>query len=266
MNSPKLPFALDPVEKRVRDYLDRGRLADGISLVHQRAGGRGGILRVSIGGNRTVIVKTWKLSRHRDRVKRLVWMSNTRREWRVHRYLHACGVRVPEAFAYRAGHGAQGPYECILVEDLGPVTNALAYLKACLRRGDEAEIRRLEDEVIENTARMVHSRVMDIDNKLNNFGITASGELYRLDLECARRWRVRRPPTAVYGKMLGYLVGSHAFACQPDLARTEAFAGRLAEALKPPQAVLSAGRLALEAVLLRQKDRSGIDSRLSLPW
>ncbi|MFU8832400.1 MAG: lipopolysaccharide kinase InaA family protein, partial [Wenzhouxiangella sp.] len=190
------PFVLDHLEKVVRDYLDRDDLADGVSLVHQRSKGRGGILRLSIGEDRTVIIKTWRLNSDRDRLKRLAWMSNTRREWRIHRYLHDSGVRVPEAFAYRAGQGERGPFELIVVEDLGPLTDALSYLKSCLGAGDERGAGRLEDEVIENTARMVRHRTLDIDNKLNNFGITASGELYRLDLECARRWRFRPLPTS----------------------------------------------------------------------
>ena len=260
------PFVLDQLEKNVRDYLDRDTLADGVSLVHRRSKARGGILRASTGEDRTVIIKTWRLSSHRDRLKRLAWMSNTRREWRIHRYLHESGVRVPEALAYRAGRGERGPYELIVLEDLGPLTDAVSYLKSCLRAGDERGARRLENEVIENTARMIANRALDIDNKLNNFGVTASGELYRLDLECARRWRFRSLPTSIYGKMIGHLVASHAFACQPHLARTEACAGKLAEALKPPQAVLVAARASLEAVLLRQKKRRGIESRLSLPW
>ena len=257
---------LDRIEAAVRRYLDDAQLVDGLSVVHRRGGGRGAILRAPLGEGRTVIVKIWKLNRGRDSLKRLMWMSNTRREWRVHCRLYAAGVRVPQPLAYRAGRRPQGPYELIVVEDLGRITNGLSYLKDCLRRDDQSAIADLEREVIANTVRMVRSGVLDIDNKLNNFGITAAGELYRFDLECARRWRFGRLPDEDFGAMMGHLVCSHAFACQPNLARTEDFARRLVEALQPQPAVLAAGRSSVERILRRQKERSGLDSRLMLPW
>ncbi|NHA15377.1 hypothetical protein [Thioalkalivibrio sp. XN279] len=254
------------LEAVVRNYLDRGELRSDATVVHQRGGGRGVILRLPFVAGQSVIVKTWILNGGPDRLKRLAWMSNTRREWRVHRYLHVSGVRVPEPFAYRAGWGNSGPYELIAVQDLGRVTDALDYLKCSVKRADEDAVRWLEEEVISNTLRMVRSGTLDVDNKLNNFGVTASGELYRLDLECARRWRFRVLPSEAYGAMLGHLLASHVFACQPNVIRTEQFASRIAEALAPNSATLASARSWLDAIMQRQREHNGIDSRVTLPW
>ncbi|NGP53712.1 hypothetical protein [Thioalkalivibrio sp. XN8] len=266
MNSVSTRPALDSLVSPVADHLRTGELPIGGSIVHERSGGRGPLLRMPYGDASTVIVKVWLQRRLRDRLKRFLGISNAQREWHTHCHLHAAGARLPEPFGYCASTAGKVGFEMVVVEDLGALINGLIYLKQCLRDGDEVAASQFERDVIDTTASLVRNGVLDIDNKLNNFGVTSDGRVFRLDIECARRWRRSSLPHDLYGAMIGRLVSSHAFACQPSLGRTELFALALRKRLDPPARVLTRARGEIEDVLQRQKDASGIDSQLSLPW
>jgi hypothetical protein len=153
-----------------------------------------------------------------------------------------------------------------VVEDLGPLSSGLAYLKGLISEGNQSVANDFEDVVIETTVAIIRARMLDVDNNLNNFGVTRGGTVYRLDIECARRWRGFRPPRDLYGAMIGRLVYSHAFACQPALERTQIFATKLAERLDAPKSVLERAYEEIKMGLALQKHEIGVDSRLELPW
>ena len=66
--------------------------------------------------------------------------------------------------------------------------------------------------------------------------------------------------------MLGVLIGSYAFAMQPDAYRASKFARRLVDRLMPPMRVLRRARIEVETMLEQQRTKCGIDTRVSLPW
>ena len=107
---------------------------------------------------------------------------------------------------------------------------------------------------------MVRAGLVDTDHRLPNFVTLPSGWPVRLDFELARRHRIPALTRRAYGIMLGTLVGSHAFAVQPDGARTRAFAARLLQHLRPPARAWRVARERVAAMLARQRREAGIDT------
>jgi hypothetical protein len=264
VNTRRSTSELNEAASVVVDYVKFGTLPLGSSVIHERSKGRGLLFRILVNQASTLIVKVWMQRGLRYRIRRILGISNAQHEWRIHRYLHASGAPVPIPFAYGAKRVGRRAFEMVVVEDLGSLTTGLMHLKRCLRDGQEETAKKFEREIIRITVGLVRAGVLDIDHKLNNFGVTDDGSVYRLDIECARRWRGL--PVEVYGKMLGRLIASHAFACQPALERTEAFATNLAYSLDAPRHVLARARAEVELMFRQQEVKVGIDSRLQLPW
>ena len=239
---------------------------DDCTIIHNRGGGRGMLLRLHLRDAPDVIVKAWALRNLRERIKCWLGISNGAREWKMHCRVQQLGLRVPQPVAYSQVVIPSGRYEIMVVEDLGETTKALQYLKRCLARKDDAEIARLEESVIEMAHLLVRAGVVDVDHQLNNIVLDASNEIVRIDLECARRCRPGRVPTEAYSTMIARLICTHAYACQPDLHLTEAFARTLSDRLQPPAAVLELAEAIINRNLKKQHRRKGIDSRLSLAW
>ena len=258
--------AIAQIKPIVEAYFNTGQLAEGVSIVHKRSRGRGVLLRVPTERRCTVVVKAWAATRMRDRLKKVTGLSNARREWRMHQRLYAAGLPMPEPLAYRLWSTGACSYEMLVVEDLGKLVRSMVCLKHSIRRGDADEVRRIEDTILDMTVRMLAAGVSDIDHQLNNIVMAADGRLVRLDVECATHWRFRTMSEEALGAMIGRLVSTHAFACQPDLAHTEDFANRLAQAIEASPGALRHAKTRIDAALARQRLKNGPDSQLSLAW
>lgn len=236
-------------------------------VVRRRSGKRGMMMRVTDAGGGSVIAKAWRIRKPREYLKSLVGLSMAHREWRAHRHVERCGLGVPKLLSFlklRCDSGYR--YEVLVVEDLGRTRNGLVYLKGLLAAGDDESVHRFESRVIEMTGRLLDAGIIDIDHQLRNIVLNGTDRPIRIDFECARRFRTRIPQISEYGRMIGRLVVSHAYACQPDLARTECFARRLSEYLHPPRPVLDVAQAQIAHELARQCETAGIDSRLNLNW
>ncbi len=255
------------VDDIVRQWLVTKDLVDGCSVLHQRPKGRGTLLRIGEPGGRTVIVKLWPTRSAREVLKCTLGISNGFREWRIHRYLARLGLHVPTPLRYsRLKLVPDGRFEVMVVQDLGPTVAGLSYLKTCLQNEDEERIERLEHEVIEVAATLLRSRIIDIDHHLGNFVVNDNEDILRIDFECARRWLPGRVPLGALGTMIGRLVCSHVYACQPHVERSEAFAARVADRLRLSGPVLSTANALIVRNLGKQLEHQGIESRLALSW
>lgn len=225
------------------------------------------LMRVRDGKGGSVIAKAWALRDVKDRLKSVTGQSMAKREWAAHRYLERTGIAVPRLLKFlriRCGDGQR--YEVIVAEDLGSTRNGLVYLKELLTTGDESRIHRFEDDVISITAAILQSKIVDVDHQLRNIVLNGSDRPIRIDFECANRFRSESPPTREFGIMLGRMIASHAFGTQPHLARTQAFAHRLAERVAAPHEARKGAAVHVAWALEKQHRISGVDSQLDLGW
>lgn len=232
-----------------------------------RSKDRGLMIRLSHCEAESFIVKVWRIRGWSERIKSLLGVSLAQREWRVHRHLKQSGLMVPRLVQFLRVPGGSGRlFEVIVVEDLGPTRNGLVYLKDLLEAGNEEAIRSFEASVLDMTSQLLKAGIVDVDHQLRNIVVDGRDQPIRIDFECARRFFLGFPPLITYALMIGRLVVSHAYACQPALTRTECFARRLAEHLHPPRAVLNRADAHVRQELSRQRDTTGLDSRLRLDW
>lgn len=226
------------------------------------------VCRVHDSDGESMILKLWEpqASRLGQALRRMTGRTPLRREAVMLRYLGDHGVRVPRVLGYGRLDAAFSPYVAgIAIEDWGPQSTGLAYLKSLLRSGRFESADRFEQQVIELTASFLQLGVIDVDHRLNNMLVSEDGEPRRIDLELAkRRWSVTaaRP----LGQMLGHLLTTYIFAVQPDLSRFRPFASRLVERIRPRRAALRHAEVAVREELARQRHTVGVDSRVEFPW
>ncbi|MCC5887219.1 MAG: hypothetical protein JJT88_12375 [Gammaproteobacteria bacterium] len=264
--NPLSDMSSERLKSVIEEYWASGEAPVGCSVIHRRSKGRGALLRVDADGAGSFVVKAWIARNLRERCKQVAGLSSGRREWRSHRSLHASGLVLPRPIAYQTWATNESRFEAFAIEDLGPTTKALKVLKASVRQQHKAEVARLETAVILMTKAMISAGFSDEDHQLNNIVMAGDGQLFRLDVECARHWPFGRIPDRALGVMIGRLVASHAFACQPHLSWSEDFALRLASALSASPSALRCARAEVHEAMERQRQRNGTDSRLSLAW
>jgi hypothetical protein len=215
----------------------------------------------------SIVVKMWSRPDLRGTLRRWLRIAPSDREHRNLVHLHRLGVSVPRALGVaRLAPSIAGYTDALFTEDLGECETATERLKRLLRTGDERQALRLEDDVIDITRRLVEAGMLDEDHGMLNIVVPPSGQAVRLDLEIARRVFWPRLFPSSYGRMLGRLIGLHAFAVQPDVQRTSRFAQRLREALRPSPTMLERAAVHAREMMAEQLRGRGINTRLSLPW
>jgi len=224
--------------------------------------------RVRPEGFPSVIVRIWRHRSAADWLRRAAGVGDGRREWRAMRAMAQAGAHVAEPLLLTTLElPDEGRRRALIVQDLGECQRAADRLNEALAADDLETVERIEDAVIESTLRMLSAGFTDDDHTLRNFGVTPCGRIVRLDLEFARRGIPWAPRASRIGRMLGELIVSHAFATQ-DIAieRTERFAKRLAEAVKPGSAALRRAKIEIDRRLEQQRRNRGVETRLRLPW
>ena len=154
----------------------------------------------------------------------------------------------------------------MFLEDIGPTIPAMDHMKKLIRAGEDEEVEQFEDQVIELTHRLIGAGIIDTDHSFVNTVVGEAGMPVRLDFEAARRRCLPRLRHREMGQMLGRLIATHAFTVQPQVERTASFARRLTDRLAPPRAALSRCRDEIEQRMARQREDTGIDTRVELPW
>lgn len=217
------------IKTEIKAYLEGESVPDTCKQIHKRSNNRGELLRVSVNDERTVIVKLWYMNDTKKKIKSVLGVSNSAREWRMHRYIFLNEIPVAEPLHYLKLHLSNGDrWECMIFEDLGPTRSGLSYLKTLIALKDEEGIEIFEKSLIGITEKMLMAGIIDIDHQLNNFLVNDKNELFRNDFECAKH-------SSSYGRrvsndcpeMLARLIASHVYAVQPDVKRTENFVEKL---------------------------------------
>jgi hypothetical protein len=219
------------------------------------------------GSQNSVIIKLWTRRTFKNSFRHMLRRAPCHLEWRSLRHLSSCGVAVPRPLGFcRVVPDIAGFTEALFMEDLGICETGTDYLKRLIRMRDERGVELFEELVVRMTRQIVEGGMLDEDHGLLNIVVQSSGRPVRLDLELCRwvHWPRLFPRT--YGRMLGRLIGLHAFAVQPDMERAARFAGRLREQLKPPDRVLLHAGAHARSMMKRQLEKTGIGTDLALPW
>ena len=88
----------------------------------------------------------------------------------------------------------------------------------------------------------------------------------RLDFEMARWVRIMRLSSKAYSRMFGRLIGTYVFAVQPEVELARNFALRLADSLDIPLGAWAATSRVVSRMMDAQRNSTGIDTCLELPW
>lgn len=253
----------------VKQFVDLQSVPEHVVILkHSKAGQLSkGVLLLNDTAYGAVIVKIWGRQVQKNRLLSLVGDSNARREWYCHRYAFEHKLAVPRPISFgaaRCGHGQL--VDVMVVQHLDSCTKALPFFKQILFAADETKIRDFEQRLIRTTVDLILAGITDVDHQLNNMLVSQSGEIYRIDFECARRHWFARFREQDLGQMLGRLICSHVYACQPELGRSHAFAQQLIQQLSPSLRSQAIAKETVGKLLERQRQKNGVDSVLVLPW
>ena len=116
------------------------------------------------------------------------------------------------------------------------------------------------------TADMLHANILDVDHSVTNFVVPKDGQPVRIDFEFARHVTFAPLRSGIYATMIGRLIGSYAFAVQPEIDRATRFAERLVKLIRPARRVCRQTQAVVDQMFERQREERGIDVKLSLSW
>ena len=215
---------------------------------------------------RNLVVKLWNRRGLRGWLRRL---TRTNSAWREYVALRSLMNKapVPEVLGYfRLRDGRAAHTEAVVLEDLGRCEDLTEHVKRLRRDGGDAALAPIEEELIKATHALVESNIVDGDHRLPNFVVRPCGVIARVDFEMAHRVRNPSADPAELGGMLGTLIGSYAFALQPDTAPVGVFAESLATVSKACPQARRFARLQIDKMLRRQDREAGIRTAVALDW
>ena len=225
------------------------------------------VVRARGPGERDVVVKLWNRRGIRGWLRRLTRTNSGWREYNALRRLRARGAQVPEALGYfRLKRACANHTEALVLEDLGRCSDLTEHVKRLRRELGDGALEPIQDELIRSTRELLECNIIDEDHRMPNFVVRPCGGVSRVDFEMAQR--VRRPEDDPHklGVMLGTLIGSYAFALQPDTSPILPFAEGLAGASKACAKARRIARLRVDGMLRRQAVEKGVRTSVVLPW
>ena len=222
----------------------------------------------------TIIVKTWNPGRGSlfRRAKRALVgeLSGCHNEistlWHLE---HAApGLGAPLGFARFGDKIVQGqPCEVGLISDLGECETVAEYLKRCNASSDLQGLADIRDFIIASLRLLVcDANLIDDDHSvINMLHSRRDGTFHRIDFEIARKAGTVRWKSRALGSMLGRLMATCAFACQPDTSWVVSLAAHLQRELPfMDEPVWLQAQRELDRRLGAQFERKGIDTRLNV--
>ena len=218
-------------------------------------------------GGKELVLKLWNRRGIRGWLRRATRTNSGWREYRALRRLRVRGAQVPEALGYFELRADCGNYtEALVLEDLGRCGDLTEHVKRVRREHGDKALEPIQDELIRSTRELLESNIIDEDHRMPNFVVRPCGGLSRVDFELAKR--VRRPEEEPdkLGVMLGTLIGSYAFALQPDTSPILPFAEGLAQASKAGAKARRIARIRVDGMLRRQDVEKGVRTSVILPW
>lgn len=268
MTSPRFTAGAEPLTQQqiARCLAALRETLDSAEVVYRRRD-RIVLRHVDAQSGRSIIVKMWSRPDLNGRIRQLMGIAACDHEFRSLMRLRRVNMIVPCPLGTaRLVPDISGYTDVLFMEDLGKCESSTEYFKRLIRDGDETLVTEFEDTIIEMTAQILQAGMLDIDHGLVNTVVQASGRPVRLDFELARHVFWPRLFPWIYGQMLGHVILLHAFAVQPDVDRTFRFAQRLLNRLQPSRRVLKRASSYVQKWLENQTSRTGIETRLSLPW
>jgi len=250
----------------IRTHLEDNEPFVSDNAIHVRGEDRGGLLRLPLKDEGTVIVKLWRIRSDKEKIKWFFRLHGGWKEWRMHSFLYKAGIAIPKPigfYRFTLRNGEQ--WETMAIEDLGTTERGLNYIKRLIAEKNEEDIRIFENSLINVTEEFIRIGIFDIDHQLNNFLVNSNSNLFRIDFECAKlkRWKNKLP--LQYAEMLARLIASHVYAVQPDVVRTEQFAKALYSRLNLDSRIKAAIENSVTQKLKFQYRNAGINSKVSLP-
>jgi O-antigen/teichoic acid export membrane protein len=253
-------------ENELGEFVER--ISSGKQPVEVLKERRGDVLVVRSSGpdGKDLVVKLWNRRGPRGWLRRVTRTSSAWRE-----YVALLRLRnkasVPEVLGYfRLRHWRAAYTEAVVLEDFGRCGDLTEHVKRLRRQGGDAALAWIEEELIKSTQTLVESNIVDVDHRLPNFLVRPCGVIARVDFEMAHRVRNRGADPAELGGMLGTLIGSYAFALQPDTAPVGVFAESLARVSKACPQARRFARLQIDKMLCRQHREAGIRTAVALDW
>lgn len=212
------------------------------------------------------VIKLWARPDLKGVLRRRLGISSARYEWKNLQRMHDLGIPVPKPIMFSNLSRNPGDFtEALVMEELVGCKIANGYLKGLIAAGDEDGVLAFETRLIEITAAMVKAGIIDYDHAMVNTVVVPSSDVYRLDVEHARKVRSLSKSKKLYARMLGQLLGSYTFVTQPDTDRSRGFAARLLEAVQPPADVLPLVQAHMNKMFALQSKHRGIDISVTLP-
>ena len=225
------------------------------------------VIRVVDEDKKTFIVKMWSRPGVAGVLRRLSRTGSCDYEWRHLCLFQRIGVPVPAPLGFcRLAANEHRYTDALFMEDLGVCTSSTEHVKRLIRESREDDLYKFEQELIDTTAKILEAGLIDTDHGLVNTLVKPSGKMVRLDLEMVRWVYVLSLAPKAYGRMLGHLLATYTFAIQPDVQRTVAFAERVKDRLDPPRWVLRRAKEYVVKSMAIQREKTGIDTRVELPW
>lgn len=225
------------------------------------------VVRLKPGDAETVIAKFWNRRGLRGVLRRLTRTDPVSKEVGALRRFSRSRVRVPKVLGHWQVSDRSLPYTgALFLEDLGECILAMEHVKTLIRDGKEDELHDFEEQLIDITRNVLAAGIVDMDHTLINMVVNSSLELYRLDYEVGKKVLFRGLASGAYGHMLGRMLASYTYAVQPDAARTNRFAKRLVDALRPPASVLKHATAYVDRAMDEQHATMGIRTEVTLPW
>ena len=214
-----------------------------------------------------VIVKLWRLSDLKGRLRNLAGRTKGRAEWAVLTHLHGNGIPVPEPIALLDLRGmGLAHHEALVTEDISPCSEASKVMRTLVAEGRSQEVRALGLEIVDITGRMVAAGIQDTDHCIRNFLVREDGRVFRIDFEKALMLRPGFVRDRALARMLGMLLGDHAIRCRKMPEETRIFAAALKTAVGPSEALARAVRRRAQDSLWRHRARTGITVPADLGW
>ena len=225
------------------------------------------VVRASGPGGKDVVVKLWNRRGIRGWLRRVTRTNSGWREYKALCRLRARGAQVPAALGYFRLSGACANHtEALVLEDLGQCSDLTEHVKRVRREQGEKALAPIQDELIRSTRELLESNLIDEDHRMPNFVVRPCGSVSRVDFEMARQVRRPEDKPEKLGVMLGTLIGSYAFALQPDTSPILPFAEALARASKACVKARRIARLRVDGMLRRQSVEKGVRTSVVLPW
>lgn len=226
----------------------------------------------------TIIVKTWCATRGTlfDRLKRLTvgQLNGCENEFKILRHLAEVApvLNAPVAFErFRSERLLGRDGEVVLMSDIGACQRLMDYLSDLVRKSDMDGIERLQHFLLASVRAMLFAaELVDDDHTLINMvRSNATGEFHRIDFEIARKLssvteRGDQRNKAI-GRMLGEILITHAYGCQPHTEHTTTLAHALRKSLPElgPSVWVEAHAMAVSGIE-KQRENQGIETHLDL--